>query len=305
MKILVTGGAGFIGSHIVDAYISKGYEVVIVDNLSSGKKENANPKAKFYYCDITRLDALKKIFERERPAIVNHHAAQINVRHSVTHPQDDATINILGSLNLLECCREFKIKKFIYASSGGAVYGDAKRLPCTENTPVNPLCPYGVSKHTIEHYLYLYSSLYGLDYVILRYSNVYGPRQDPHGEAGVVAIFTQLLRKGKAAVINGDGNQTRDFVFVEDVAQANTSATELLTKSHIFNIGSGNESSVNEIYSNLKAILKSKNTAVHREAVPGEVRRIYLDHAKATKELEWKPRISLKMGLKKTVEWFR
>jgi UDP-glucose 4-epimerase len=216
-KILVTGGAGFIGSHVVDLFLAKGYEVVVLDDLSTGRISNLNPTARFYQMDI-RSSEVREVFAKERPDYVSHHAAQADVRRSVTQPLFDAEVNILGSINLLECAREFEVKRFVYVSTGGAVYGEPERLPCNEEHPIHPICQYGASKHTVEHYLYMYDANYGLKYTVLRYPNVFGPRQNPHGEAGVVAIFTGKMLGGEPVLVNGDGEQTRDFVYVGDCA---------------------------------------------------------------------------------------
>ncbi len=301
MKVLVTGGAGFIGSHIVDLLLKKNYEVVIVDNLSTG--HNINKKAKFYEADITDINLIH-IFETEKPDFVIHEAAQINVRNSLNRPIFDAQVNILGSINVLECCKNTGVKKIVYASSGGAVYGEPLKIPCTEEHSINPLSPYGISKHAVEHYLYQYKKNFGLDYIILRYSNVYGPRQDPKGEAGVVSIFIDNLMKNETPVINGDGKQTRDFVFVEDVAEANLLAVKKSTKSKIFNIGTGSETSVNQIFEKLKKISNSKINAKHGPEIKGEVRRISLDCGLAKKELGWVPKTSIDEGLKRTYGHF-
>lgn len=302
-KVLVTGGAGFIGSHIVDILIDNGYSIVIVDNLATGNRDNISKKAKFYDADITKPE-LKKVFEKEKPDFVVHEAAQINVRKSVTEPVFDAESNILGTINLLECCRDFKVKKVVYSGSGGACYGEPEYMPCNEKHPVNPICHYGVSKHAAEHYFFLYKHLYGVDYTILRYSNVYGPRQDPKGEAGVISIFLGKIKSKDTPHIFGDGKQTRDYVYAGDVARANLLALERKTKSKIFNIGTGKETSVNEIYSLIKSATKTKIEAVHTDPVPGEVRRVALDCSLAAKELGWKPEVDLAAGIKKTVEWF-
>ncbi|MGB2885793.1 MAG: NAD-dependent epimerase/dehydratase family protein, partial [Dehalococcoidia bacterium] len=225
MKILFTGGAGFIGSNVVDALIDLGHEVVVVDNLSTGFRQNINPNAKFYQLSI-RDKELSEVFEREKPELVNHHAAQIDVRKSADDPISDAEDNILGSLNLITNCVQFGVKRVIYASTGGAIYGEAQYLPADENHPVNPISQYGISKHTVEHYLYLYSTLYELDYVILRYANVYGPRQNPFGEAGVVAIFATQMLTGKQPTIFGPGDKTRDYIHVSDVTEANILALD-------------------------------------------------------------------------------
>ena len=304
MKILVTGGAGFIGSHVVDLYIENGYEVVVVDDLSTGRLSNLNPGATFYKLDI-RSPQIAEVFEKERPDYVNHHAAQMDVRRSVLDPLFDADVNILGSINLIECARKFEVKRFVYISTGGAVYGEPEYLPCDEAHPINPICQYGASKHTVEHYLYMYRQLYGLEYVVLRYPNVYGPRQDPHGEAGVVAIFSGQMLKGEQAKINGDGEQERDFVYVGDCARANLLALETQNGSAIYNLGSGQGTSVNQIYEVLKAITSYKLERLHGPAKVGETRRIYLDARKAGEELDWVPRVALEEGLEKTVSYFR
>ncbi len=220
MKVLVTGGAGFIGSHIVDKLIEEGYEVIVVDDLSSGKEKNINKKAKFYRLNI-QDSGLESVFQKEEPDYVNHHAAQIDVRRSVSYPILDAKINVLGTINLLQNCLKYKTRKVIFASSGGAIYGEQQVFPAPENHPLRPISPYGITKLVAEHYLYYYKTIYELDYMSLRYANVYGPRQDPFGEAGVIAIFIKKMLNEEQAIINGDGEQTRDFVYVEDVARAN------------------------------------------------------------------------------------
>jgi UDP-glucose 4-epimerase len=304
MKILVTGGAGFIGSHVVDAYIEQGNDVVVVDDLSTGRMSNLNPKAKFYQVDI-RSPQLGDVFDAERPDIVNHHAAQMNVRRSVADPLFDADVNILGSLKLIEFAKSYQVKKFIYISTGGAVYGEPEYLPCDESHPINPICQYGASKHTVEHYLYMYNVNYGLNYTVLRYPNVYGPRQDPHGEAGVVAIFSGQMLAGEQVVINGDGEQTRDYVYVGDCARANLVVTDQAAATGIYNIGSGKGTSVNEIFASLRDITGYKIAPVYGPAKIGETRYIYLSAEKASQELGWVPTMSLEDGLRKTVDYFR
>jgi UDP-glucose 4-epimerase len=304
MKVLVTGGAGFIGSHVVDLYIARGYEVVVIDNLSTGRLMNINPVAKFYKIDISD-PALDDIFHHEKPDVVNHHAAQMDVRKSVSDPLFDAQVNILGSLHLIELARKYQVKRFIYISSGGAVYGEPEYLPCDEAHPVNPICPYGASKHTVEHYLHLYEKNYGLSYVILRYPNVYGPRQNPHGEAGVVAIFAGKLLDGEMVVINGDGEQLRDYVYVEDCALANQLALAPKIKSGIYNLGSGIGTSVNDLFDLLKQLTQSHQIPAHGLAKLGETRQIYLDASKAVRELGWHQVVSLEQGLKQTVGYIR
>jgi UDP-glucose 4-epimerase len=303
VKVLVTGGAGFIGSHVVDEYIERGYEVVVVDDLSTGRMSNLNPAAKFYQLDI-RSPELVEVFEKERPDYVNHHAAQMDVRRSVAEPIFDAHVNIIGSINLIECARKYNVKRFIYISTGGAVYGEPEYLPCDEAHPINPICQYGASKHTVEHYLYMYQQNYGLDYVVLRYPNVYGPRQDPHGEAGVVAIFTGQMLDGDQVVINGDGEQQRDFVYVGDCARANLLATTTEDRNTIYNLGFGRPNSVNDIFTVLKSITQYEREPVYGPAKVGETRRIYLDASKARQELGWTPTVTLEEGLEQTVAYF-
>ncbi len=303
-KILVTGGAGFIGSHVVDLFVSHGYEVVIVDDLSTGRASNLNPAAKFYQTDI-RDPKIREVFEVERPDFISHHAAQMDVRRSVAQPLFDADVNILGSINLIECAKEFNVKHFVYISTGGAVYGEPETLPCDEMHPINPICQYGASKHTVEHYLYMYNVNYGLQYTVLRYPNVFGPRQDPHGEAGVVAIFTGKMLDNEPVTINGDGEQTRDFVFVRDCARANLLAVTVDHAPGIYNIGWGRPTSINEIFTNLVKITSSTHPVSYGPAKVGETRHIYLDASKANRDLGWSPTLSLEEGLRETVEYFR
>jgi len=379
MKILVTGGAGFIGSHIVDLYIKNGYEVIIIDDLSTGKAEYVNKKAKFYKLDINELNVndakLKDIFKIERPDVINHHAAQISVIESIKDPVSDANVNILATLNLLENCVKYNVKKFIFASSGGTVYKETDKLPVDENHPTKPLSPYGVSKLAIENYLYYYKKIHNLDSAILRYANVYGPGQDPYGEAGVIAIFINKMLKGENPIINGDGNQTRDFVYISNAAQANLLALKLSleneTKSNInlrdefknkikgdvvskgriesknkngnnnnvalkekfesknkngnnriekdkntnngiiindiaiFNIGTGIETSVNELFYKLKKITKANIKEIYGPQKMGELRRSCLNSNKAKEILGWEPKIDINQGLKLTVNYFK
>jgi UDP-glucose 4-epimerase len=304
MKILVTGGAGFIGSHVVDLYIENGFDVVVVDDLSSGRLSNLNPAAAFYKMDI-RSPQLGEIFQKEKPDVVNHHAAQIDVRRSIADPKFDSDVNIIGSINLMECARELGVKCFIYISSGGAVYGEPEYLPCDEAHPVKPICQYGVSKYSVEQYLYMYQRLYGLDYTVLRYSNVYGPRQDPRGEAGVVAIFSGQMLNNEPVTIFGDGEQERDFLYVSDCARANLAALHTQHGSAIYNLGSGKGTSVNQIFDHLKALTSYRGHRVYGAEKPGETRRIFLDASKAMDQLEWVPQASLETGLRETVAYFR
>ncbi len=303
MKILVTGGAGFIGSHVVDAYIELGHEVVVVDNLSSGSVENINPKAKFYRMDI-RDREVEGLFKDEKPDVVNHHAAQMDVRKSVEDPIYDADVNIIGSLNILQNCVKYGVKKFIFASTGGAIYGEQDYFPADEEHPTRPLSPYGVAKLTVEKYLYFYKEVHGLNYVVLRYANIYGPRQNPHGEAGVVAIFTSKMLKGEQPIINGDGFQTRDYTFVGDVVRANVLALNY-DRSDIFNIGTGIETDVNTLFRKLKLLTGANCDEFHGPAKPGEQRRSVISYEKIYKTLGWKPMISLDDGLRLTVEFFK
>ncbi|MGA9534188.1 MAG: NAD-dependent epimerase/dehydratase family protein [Anaerolineales bacterium] len=304
MKVLVTGGAGFIGSHVVEAYLGAGHDVVIVDNLSTGRRENLNPKAVFYEIDI-RDPGLIEVFKKEEPDIVNHHAAQMSVRVSVDQPIMDADVNVLGTINLLECARGMKVSRIVYISTGGAVYGEPVYLPCDEEHPIRPICPYGVSKHTVEHYLFLYREIYDLDYVVLRYPNVYGPRQDPGGEAGVVAIFTGQMLEGSPVTINGDGTQERDFVYVGDCARANLIVSSKDVPSGIYNLGSGKGTSVNQIFDALQQVTGYQPPASFGPPKLGETYRIYLDPALAFETFGWKAEVLLDQGLTRTVDYFR
>jgi len=303
MKILVTGGAGFIGSNVVDAYIEKGHEVVVVDDLSSGKKENLNKKAKFYSLDICDR-ALEEVFKEEGIDIVNHHAAQVDVRKSIADPAFDATINIEGSLNILENCRKYRIKKIIFASSGGVIYGECGSVPPNEDSPVSMISPYGVSKYAVECYLSTYGKIYGLKYTTLRYGNVYGPRQDPYGEAGVVAIFSGKMLNNEEVNIFGNGEQVRDYVYVEDVVKVNILCLEN-GDNGIFNIGTGESISVNQLFSEMKEMTHYSKEAVYKPPRGGELTRSSLDVGKAQQRLGWKAEVDLKEGLKKTIEFFR
>jgi len=302
LRILVTGGAGFIGSNIVDRFVREGHRVIVVDNLSTGFERNVHPKARFFEVDI-RSAVIDKIFEKTKPDVLCHHAAQIDVRKSTDDPIFDAQVNIIGTLNLLNACVRHKVKKVVFASTGGAIYGEQDYFPADEKHPANPLSPYGVTKLTIEKYLHFYGETYGIRFVSLRYANVYGPRQNPWGEAGVVAIFAQRLLLGKRALINGDGKQTRDFVFVDDVVQANLLALDY-PKNDIFNIGTGIETDVNAIFRILKKQAGSKQKEAHAPSKAGEQQRSVLSSSKAGKLLGWKPRVSLDQGLAKTVKYF-
>lgn len=303
MKILLTGGAGFIGSHIVDALIGQGHRVAVVDNLSTGSLDNVNPAAKFYEMSICDPE-LSGVFGREKPEIVIHQAAQMVITKSVADPLFDARENILGSLNVIINCAACGVKKIIYASSGGAVYGELKYLPADEKHPINPGSQYGVSKHTVEHYLYLYGIGYGLNYVVLRYSNVYGPRQSPSGEAGVVAIFTVQMLKGEQPTIFGQGDKTRDYIYVSDVVRANLLAMECGSNT-IYNIGTGIETSDRQLFDALAGILDYSGEPKYEPVRMGEIYHSCLDATRAKKELGWQPQLSLEKGLLQTVSQFR
>ena len=303
MKILITGGAGFIGSHITDAAIDAGMEVVIIDNLFTGKKENLNPCAKFYLADIRHKD-IADIFADEKPDVVCHHAAQVSVRNSVDDPCLDAEINVVGSINVIDNCKKFSVKKIVFASSGGAIYGEQEKFPAPEDHPARPESPYGAAKLSVEHYLHIYKKVFGLKYIALRYSNVYGPRQDPHGEAGVVAIFTGKMLSGQTPFINGDGGQTRDYVFVKDVVQANMLSFQSDAEGP-FNVGTGIETDVNRLYGLIRERTGYPGGNEHGPAKAGEQYRSVLDCASIKKGLGWEPRFSLEEGLKETVEFFR
>lgn len=305
MNILVTGGAGFIASHIVDRYIECGHHVSIIDNLLTGKKENINPKATFYNIDIRDKERVEAIFKSEKFDVLNHHAAQLDVRKSVADPLFDAEINLIGLLNLLEAGLKQGIQKVIFASSGGVVYGEASVVPTPEDyQPLHPLSPYGITKLTSELYLSFYQRIHAIPFVALRYANVYGPRQDPFGEAGVVAIFIEKLLSNQQPVINGDGRQLRDYTYIGDVVDANQKALEI-KKSGIFNIGTGQGTSVNEIFSHLQSIIGSTFEEKHGPAKKGEQKQSILDNSRAQKILQWKPRVALKEGLAQTVAYFK
>lgn len=304
MRILVTGGAGFIGSHIADAYLAAGHEVAIVDDLSTGYREQVHPRAVFHLVDIAD-PKLSTLVSEYSPDVVCHHAAQMDLRRSVADPIFDARVNILGLLRLLEACKISGVKKVLYASSGGAVYGEQETFPATEDHPTRPLSPYGVSKLSGEHYLAYYHTVFGIPYIALRYSNVYGPRQSPAGEAGVVAIFIGRLLNDAPPIINGDGKQTRDYIYVGDVVEANLLALE---SSYIgaLNIGTGEEWDVLTLFGMLRDKTRSRAPeAVHAPEKLGEQRRSALDIRRAKKALGWSPRVPLSQGLDRTVEHYR
>jgi UDP-glucose 4-epimerase len=307
MKILITGGAGFIGSHLADAYLAAGYEVVIVDNLSTGLRANLPAAARFYEVDLIADDQLREIFYQEKPDIVSHQAAQVDVRHSVSDPRFDARTNIIGGVNLLELVRETAVKYVIFASTGGAIYGDPDYSPMDESHPLRPISPYGIAKLTIEKYLDYYHRVYGLPYTALRYGNVYGPRQNPKGEAGVVGIFCEQMLRGEPPLINGNGQQTRDYVYISDVIAANllvTAQRESLPHA-IFNVGTGIETSVCQIFTYLQTILNTAFVALHAPSKKGEQQRSILDCQQIQQQLGWQPTIDLATGLHQTVDFFQ
>ncbi len=303
MKVLVTGGAGFIGSHVVDRLITEGHQAVVVDDLSLGRRQNINPRAKFYQMDICH-EGLIELFQQERPDVVNHNAAQVNLRLSVENPLSDARVNLLGSLNLLECSRRTGVKKFIYISSGGAIYGEPKKLPVREEDPIFPLSPYGLHKYMVELYLPLYYQSYGLRYTILRYPNVYGPRQDPRGEAGVVAIFSQQMLRGERPTIFGDGSKTRDYVFVVDIVHANMLVMDG-GDQQAFNLGWGREVTDQEIFDRVRDALSADIQPIYGEKRPGEIDHIALKSSKIKRSLGWTPRIPLEEGIPMAVEYYK
>jgi UDP-glucose 4-epimerase len=314
MKIMVTGGAGFIGSHVVDKYIEEGHMVTVIDNLSTGEKQNLNPSAKFYLMDI-RSNLLEEVFKTEKPEIVNHHAAQISVPASVEDPLFDAGVNILGLLNLLQCSVKYRVKKIIFISSGGAIYGEADVFPTPEDYPLHPSSPYAISKLISEYYLSFYKKQYGIDFTVLRYANIYGPRQVPHGEAGVVSIFIEKLLKGEVPTIYfHDGEpegMTRDYCYVEDVVKANLFALEK-GSGDIFNIGTGKGTLTMDLYRNILNLIRVSGYA--KEAIydkphkgparPGDIRKSCIDIRKAQNLFGWEPEHDLLSGLEKTIKWF-
>ncbi|HMU54756.1 MAG TPA: GDP-mannose 4,6-dehydratase [Nitrospira sp.] len=303
MKVLVTGGAGFIGSHIVDRLVQEGHDVVVVDNLSTGKRRNLNRAARFYKIDIQSW-RLERVFRNERPNVVMHLAAQMDVRKSVEDPLFDAQVNVLGTLNILQQTVKHGVRKVVFSSSGGAIYGEQDVFPATESHATRPLSPYGLSKLCGEQYLSYYERVGGVQVVNLRYANVYGPRQDPEGEAGVVAIFIQKLLNNEQPVINGNGRQTRDFVFVEDVVEANLAVMGQETAG-TYNVGTGVETSINDLFRILVQHTGSTCKELHGPAKKGEQARSVIDAAKLRHELSWEPKMSLSDGLKRTVDYFR
>jgi len=303
MRVLVTGGAGFIGSHVGDLLVSAGHHVTVIDDLSTGKRNNVNPRAEFAQVDVCS-PAIHRVFEQGKFDMVSHHAAQISVSNSVKDPANDARINILGVLNVLDQCVKHRVGRIIFASSGGTVYGATDKLPAKEDLPFAAVSPYGVSKVATELYLGVYREQHGLRYTALRYSNVYGPRQDPHGEAGVVAIFAERMIKGDEVTIFGDGEYLRDYVYVGDVARANLKAIEA-EKDGAFNIGTGLRTSTNQLFAELRRTTGYKGEARHGPARAGDLRDSCLDFTRAKEMLSWSPEVTLSDGLATTVAWFR
>jgi len=314
MKVLVTGGAGFIGSHVVDAYIRSGHEVVVVDDFSTGRHENLASGIRVHEMDVGDK-SFRKIVSDVQPEVVNHHAAQVSVGLSVENPAEDARLNILGSLAVFEACAQAGVRRLIFSSSGGAIYGDQKDIPCVEIARPIPRSPYGIAKYASEHYLRYYGEVWGLRSVVLRYSNVYGPRQQSVGEAGVISIFCKRILDGEPLAINGDGDQTRDFVFVEDAARANIQALEFLLSDQcmanggevsqwIFNIGTGTETTINQLANYMIQVAERPIRVVHRVAKPGEQRRSAVSARRAREVLGWQPQVDLQDGLRATLKWF-
>jgi UDP-glucose 4-epimerase len=303
-NILITGGAGFIGSHVVGKLIEEKKIPIVIDNLSTGSIENLDPRALFYQQDITDNEMMEKVFSLHKPRYVFHLAAQISVSQSVKDPTEDARINIMGSLNILNLCVKYGVEKIIFSSTGGAIYGDdVNEVPTSENEQPHPFSPYGIAKFSIENYLNFYSKEHNLKYVALRYANVFGPRQDPYGEAGVVAIFTNRMLKNEDTTIYGDGENIRDYVYVSDVARANYLAMEKW-ENDLVNIGTGHGTSVNELFNKLKEITGYSKEATYSDPRPGDLQRSILKCDRARK-LGWKPDVKLNDGLVKTVEYFR
>jgi UDP-glucose 4-epimerase len=302
MRVLVTGGAGFIGSHVAGLLLAEGHEVAVVDDLSRGRRESVPGGAAFYELDVR--SGCREVFEEFGPEVVCHQAAQVDVRRSVAEPVLDLEINAAGTVRLLENCVRYGVGRFVFASTGGAIYGEQREFPASEDHPEYPISPYGVSKLAAERYLHFFEAQYGLSYVALRYANVYGQRQDPRGEAGVVAIFARRLAAGETCTVNGTGEQTRDYVYVGDVDRANVLALEDCVPSGSYNVGTGVETSVNELYETMARLSGRALPAEHGPAKPGEQLRSALDPAKAGRVLGWRPEVGLREGLEKTLGYF-
>jgi UDP-glucose 4-epimerase len=305
MRILVTGGAGFIGSHTVDALVGAGgHQVSVLDNLASGKREQVNAGARFHHADLRDASAVRAVIEKEKPEVIIHLAAQMDVRRSVADPPFDAGVNLVGFLNLMESAREHGLRRVIFSSTGGAIYGEQEQFPCAEDHPLRPVSPYGVAKLATEKYLFFYKVQYGIDYLALRYANVYGPRQDPHGEAGVVAIFCGRMLEGKPCTVFGEGKPTRDYIFVGDIVRANLAALGS-TASGAVNIGTGIETSTNDLYATLASIAGVKDKPEYAPARPGEQSRSVISPKLAEKVLGWRPQMALRDGLAQTLAFFK
>lgn len=300
VKVLVTGGAGFIGSHVVDKLVDSGYEVVVVDNLSTGKREYIHSEAKFYQADITAAE-ITEVFDAEKPEFIIHHAAQINVQSSIVDPTRDANLNIVGTVNLLTNAVKYGVRRVVYASSAAA-YGNPVYLPIDEKHPISPMSFYGLSKYAPERYIELFSSLYGLDYTILRYANVYGPRQDPKGEAGVVSIFVDKILNNESPAIYGDGLQTRDFVYVKDVADANVTALRSAVNG-VFNVSSCEQTTINDLLGIINGIVRENIEPTYCSSRDGDIVHSYLDNSSITASLGWRPGFGLRTGLEELIQF--
>ena len=306
MNILVTGGAGFIGSHIVDGLVGAGHTVIVLDNLSSGNRQNISQQATFVEGDIRNADTVAAIFRDHAIDVVNHHAAQIDVRKSVTAPVTDAEINILGSLNLLEAAIKHKVKRFVFASTGGAIYGEQQYFPADEKHPQQPMSPYGVTKRSVELYLEYYRAVHGLAYTVLRYTNVYGPRQDPQGDAGVVSIFANAMLAGSPTTIFGTGSQTRDYVYVGDIVRAHLLLLDRAVGSEVYNVSTGIETSVNDLHTILSSLITGgKAQPRYADARKGELERSSCTNAKIEAAFGWQPTVELRDGLSNTAAYFK
>ena len=303
MKILITGGAGFIGSHIVDKYVDLGHKVEVIDDMSSGLMENMRDDVTYHEIDI-RSSKVTAVFDEGSFDVVNHNAAQMDVRKSTEDPAFDADVNIIGSINLLQNCVRTNVKQFIFASTGGAIYGEQDAYPVDETHPANPVSPYGVSKLSIEKYLHYYDVEYGIIHSILRYSNVYGPRQNPHGGAGVIAIFAKKLLLGKQVIINGDGKQTRDYVYIDDIVRLNELVLAF-DRCTLTNAGRGMEHDVNYLFDLLKQKMGSTMKAKHGPQVPGEQRRSSINSDRAMQLFNWKAEVDIESGISKTADVFK